>query len=425
MAYSVKNDKLRRTATDSTDYQALMDRAASAGDYRTAAQYEQKRNAKIDAMDALDLNPNGYTKSSRYANYLDRESVLDQGSRMDAAAIEDLYTRMSQQQEAAIDASTSSAVAQLEQARADAQKDFAARQARVNMDEAQARDRQVLYAAARGDRGGITAHQYDSIANAAANQRQAIEQERQALAADTNRQMADLRAQGEFKKAEALLKITQQQLSQLWELQQYEDSTRMAEDKLAMQQAGLTGIYKGQKTFDALQEEEADRLQAQKQAYQVAMEMIRAGQMPSDGLLTSAGMFGEKSTYQNMANLYKSQMAAKKTSSGSGSRNSGSSAATETSLFDQMVKLGISDYENAYAYLSGHKSNFSDKQIANNAENYMNWLRKQNGELEILESVDGQLVSSDVVQAYLRLGMIRAVVQNGRTEYHWAENVAE
>lgn len=423
MAYSVKSDNLRRTATDSTDYQALMDRAASAGDYRTAAQYEQKRNTKIDAMDALDLNPNGYTKSSLYANYLDR------GSAMDAAAIEDLYSRMREQQDAAVDASVSSAVAQREQARADAQKDFDAQQARVNIDEAQARDRQVLYAAARGDRGGITAHQYDSISNTAANQRQAIEQQRQALAADTNRQIADLRAQGEFKKAEALLKITQQQLSQLWELQQHEDDQRLQQEKLAMQQADLTGLYHGKPTYDALRKtQEWDyetRQQAQKQAYQVAMEMIRAGQMPSDNLLTSAGMLEEKNTYQNMANLYKSQMAAKKTSSGSGSRSSGSSASTETSLFDQMVKLGISDYENAYAYLSGHKSNFSDKQIANNAENYMNWLRKQNGELEILENVDGQLLSSDVVQAYLRLGMIRAVVQNGRTEYHWAENVAQ
>ncbi|MBR5285152.1 MAG: hypothetical protein IKU27_08915, partial [Clostridia bacterium] len=127
-------------------------------------------------------------------------------------------------------------------------------------------------------------------------------------------------------------------------------------------------------------------------------------------------------------NLYKSQLTAKTTSSGSGSGNksSGSSASTSAnSLFEQMVKLGISDYENAYAYLSGHKSNFTDKQVANNAEGYMNWLRKQNGELEILENVDGQLVSSDVVQAYVRLGMIRVVTENGRTQYHWAENVAQ
>ncbi|MBR5284182.1 MAG: hypothetical protein IKU27_03955 [Clostridia bacterium] len=350
-------------------------------------------------------------------------------SRMDAAAIESLYAQMRETEEASIDGSVASAVAQLEQAQADAQKDFDARQAQVDLDEAQARDRQVLYAAARGDRGGITARQYDSISNTASKGRQTIEQQRQALATETNRQIADLRAQGEFRKADALLQLTQQQLSQLWELQQYEDNQQLQAEKLAMQQADLTGMYNGEKTYDAARAEQewdyTTQQQAQKQAYQVAMEMIRAGQMPSDSLLQSAGMLAEKTTYQNMANLYKTQLTAKTTSSGSSSKSSGSSATSETSLFEQMVKLGISDYENAYAYLSGHKSNFTDKQVANNAEGYMNWLRKQNGQMEILENVDGQLVSSDVVQAYVRLGMIRVVTENGRTQYHWAENVAQ
>ena len=72
MAVTVKSasskDELYRKATDSTDYQSLIDRAVSDGDYRSAAQYEQQRNSKIDAMDALGLNPNGYSKSNQYSS---------------------------------------------------------------------------------------------------------------------------------------------------------------------------------------------------------------------------------------------------------------------------------------------------------------------------------------------------------------------
>lgn len=439
MAYTVKNAKqdeaLRRTATDSTDWQALIDRAVSAGDYRSAAQYEQKRNAKIDAMDALDLNPNGYGKTDLYSAYLDRESLLDRSDRMDASAIEELYRQMGVSQSASIDRSVEQAVGQLEQAREDAQKDFAARQAQVSIDEAQARDRQVLYAAARGDRGGITARQYDSISNTAANNRQAIAREQQVLATDTARQIANLRAQGEFQKAEAALQLAQQQLSQLWELQQYDDSIRLQEEKLDLQTAGVTGIYKGQQTRDALQTEAENQVQARKLAYQMAMAMIESGTMPSDSLLESAGMLGEKASYQNMVKLVQAQMAVKKASGSS--VGSGKTSTDAASLFEQMRSAGITDYESAYAFVSGHKNNYTDKQVQTNAENYLVWLSRRPDETSAEISaentkngtngfvdVDGQTVAMDVVRAYVRLGMIRQVTRSGRTEYHWADGVA-
>ncbi len=419
-----QNDALYQTASDSTDYQALIDRAVSAGDYRSAAQYEQKRNAKIDAMDALGLNPNQYSKTSLYTDYLDRKSVLDDQNRMDAGAIEELYRQMSQAKADAVDFTVQSAVAQLGQAREGAQKDFAAQRDQINIDEAQARDRQVLYAAARGDRGGITARQYDSISNTAANSRRAIAQQQQQLADETNRQIADLRAQGEFQKAEAVLQLAQQQLSHLWELQQYTDSVRLQEDKLNMQQADLTGIYNGSKTYAAQQAEKEWEKAARKQAYEMAMEMIRGGSLPSACLLESAGMLDDKATYQNMANLYRAQLTAK--SSTGGSKTYSKTDSDPTSLFTQMMAGGIEDYETAYAYLSGHKNNYSDKQVENNARNYMTWLQKQRGDLLYLENVDGQLVSSDVIRAYVRLGMIREVVDSGgKKTYHWAENVAQ
>ena len=68
----------------------------------------------------------------------------------------------------------------------------------VDRDEAKALDNQVLYAEARGDRGGIGMTQYGGIQNTAANSRQVINSAEVKLQTDTARQIADLRAQGEF-----------------------------------------------------------------------------------------------------------------------------------------------------------------------------------------------------------------------------------
>ena len=163
-------------------------------------------------------------------------------NRLTADDIKSVYSQMQNQANQQVDYSVQKGVADLERAQADAQQQFAQQQRQVNIQTAQARDQQALYAAARGDRGGITARQYNSIANTAANNRMLIEQQRQKLATDTARQIADLRAQGEFEKANNVLQIAQQQLAQLWELQQYEDQQaqiqkefdyQVSQDKLA------------------------------------------------------------------------------------------------------------------------------------------------------------------------------------------------
>jgi hypothetical protein len=55
---------------DKTDYSALIKKAVAEGDYVAAAKYEQKRNEKIDALNALGQNPNGYKKTFDYQKYL-------------------------------------------------------------------------------------------------------------------------------------------------------------------------------------------------------------------------------------------------------------------------------------------------------------------------------------------------------------------
>jgi hypothetical protein len=58
---------------DSTDYSALINKAVAVGDYKAAAQYEQKRNEKIDAMIAAGMT--GYEKTYKYASYLNSSSA--------------------------------------------------------------------------------------------------------------------------------------------------------------------------------------------------------------------------------------------------------------------------------------------------------------------------------------------------------------
>ena len=98
----------------------------------------------------------------------------------------------------------------------------------VDRDERQALDNQVLYAEARGDRGGLGQAQYGSIQNTAAVNRLAVNQAQTKLATDTARQVADLRAQGEFEKADKLLEISQNYLGKLMDLYQYAQSTNVS-----------------------------------------------------------------------------------------------------------------------------------------------------------------------------------------------------
>lgn len=262
----------------------------------------------------------------------------EQPNRLTAADIEALYQKMQDQQNAKIDYTVQQAVDELNRAQEDAQKGFADQRNKVNIEEAQARDAEVLYAAARGDRGGITGRQYNSINNTAANNRAAINQAQQQLATDTARQIADLRAQGEFEKADALLQIAQQQLAQLWELQQYNDNLIMQEQQMAMQESQLTGQYNGTPTIDvqladrefdynvqqaqreweqALKEYNFNVSQSEREwAYEIAMQSISAGIVPTADILSAAGI--DSNTASQMASIYKASLTASKKTTGGG-----------------------------------------------------------------------------------------------------------
>lgn len=209
--------------------------------------------------------------------------------------ITNFYQQLQEQSAAQNKYTVEQAAQELQRAQEDAQKGYLKQQNQVNINEAQARDAHVLYAAARGDRGGITARQYDSIANTAARNRTDIQAAQQKLATDTARQIADLRARGEFEQANNVLQIAQQQLAQLWDLQKYEANKEIQEQQLAMQEANLTGQYNGEKTYAA---QEAER----SWAYDVAMQNIQLGIMPDAGVLKAAGI--DAAQAEMMAYIY-------------------------------------------------------------------------------------------------------------------------
>ena len=121
----------------------------------------------------------------------------------------------------AVNYAVSSGITDLQRNLQDSKALYQTQRNQVDADEAKALDNQVLYAEARGDRGGIGKAQYGGIQNTAANNRAAVNSAQVKLTTDTNRQIADLRAKGEFEKADKVLEISNKYLTELQNLEKW------------------------------------------------------------------------------------------------------------------------------------------------------------------------------------------------------------
>lgn len=124
------------------------------------------------------------------------------------------------------------AVLQLLQAQKEARSRYQTQRDQISRDERNALDNAALYAETRGDRGGIGHTQYSRIMAEADAGRQAVNSAQAQLAADTARQIAQLRAEGEFQKADDLLQISQTYLLKLLELEKWAAGHRLDQEKL-------------------------------------------------------------------------------------------------------------------------------------------------------------------------------------------------
>lgn len=279
------------------------------------------------------------------------------------------YQNAQQQQQNTIDFGTNQAILELLRNKQDAEAQYQEQRNQIAIDEAKAKDNQALYAEARGDKGGIGAAQYDAIMNTAAQNRLAVNSAQTKLATDTSRQIADLRAQGEYEKADALLTLSQQYLSQLMSLEQWaaEYNLSVAQFNASLQQwqaefdlkvADLLGSYNGQQTLSAKQfafnqQQYYDEQQAaQEQKLASAGEiLLAAGIMPSTSQLAALGM--TETEAQSYITAQKVAAAAKAKSS-----SSGGGGGTVTSMdYDGLFKA---------ARDSGNPQSF----IANNYKKY-------------------------------------------------------
>ena len=267
------------------------------------------------------------------------------------------------QQTGKIDYATEKGVQELQRAEEDAKAKFQTQRDQVDADEARAKDNQVLYAEARGDKGGIGQAQYDSIMNTAAQNRLQVNSAQTKLSTDTARQIADLRAQGEFEKADALLTLSQNYLSQLMSLEQWALEYNLSVDQFnasleqwkaqyEMQVSEITGTFRGSPTFSASQAERSTLASA-------GEALLKMGIMPSADQLAAMGLTDQQAkSYVTAAKL---QASAKGSKSGksSGSSSGGSFASTGSGdVYQAMFDSGIENEGQAYNYLlkQGYKS---------------------------------------------------------------------
>lgn len=258
-----------------------------------------------------------------------------------------------QQSNGKIDYAVAKAVADLERALADAQPQFKEQAESVDRDARQAMDNSALYAEMRGDKGGIGQEQYNSIQNTQAQNHLAVQQAQTKLATDTQRQIADLRAQGEFEKANAALEITQNYLAQLISLEQwaaeynlsveqFNESVRQWEASYNMEMQKLqTSQNQWQAEFDY-----AKQLNSKNQLASMGEALLSAGIPLTDEQLKAMGITGEQASQF----LIQQQLAAAQQESSKGGK--------------QELSISDVDLNSAYDYLYSNGLNADSKDDA-------------------------------------------------------------
>jgi len=201
------------------------------------------------------------------------------------------YEEAQKQMEKSVDAATEAAVAEVENSVADANAQLQEQRDAVELAAATAADNSALYAELRGDKGGIGRAQYDSIQNTAARNHAEINRTQTAFARDAAVEIAALQAKGEYEKAEKLLDITQERLSALSKLEQwqaeyaadreeFQEKLRQWQAEYELAAAKVTGIT----ASGALTADSKAKLAALGEA------MLKKGLMPSAAQLAAMGM---------------------------------------------------------------------------------------------------------------------------------------
>lgn len=329
------------------------------------------------------------------------------------------------QQEGAIDYATNKGVADLERAEEDAQEQFQTQQNQVDIDEAKAKDNQALYAEARGDRGGIGQAQYGQIQATAMQNRRAINSARTKLSTDTARAVADLRAQGEFEKADALLQLTQTYLGQLVELQQWgaEYSLNVAQFNAQLYQWQTEFNMQAQQynTSNEQWDKEFKYMVSQDERNRLAesgMAALSVGMRPSESQQAAMGYtdaqidaaIAQYELAQKMALEEHNASIAKKTGGGKTPEAEAKEPNAKTNPYEFLNFHGVADYNTAEALLSQF---YDDAYAAGLAEQYMDMVKSGKFDAPNVPTKDEMTVVETAAAKGLGIGPVSyAVVED-------------
>jgi len=208
-----------------------------------AVDWASKIQSNPDVLNQY-LNPNGKDQTAYLEDILkgnNPEYDVDIGKLEhinideEKAMLDQMKAAQEEQAVRSADRAVQQGTTDLQRQMQDAQEQFQTQRDQIDADEARSKDNQALYAEARGDRGGIGQAQYDAIQNNAATLRYNTQKEQASLAQDVKRQITDLRAQGEYQKADQLLNIAQNYLGQLMTLYQWAKETNLGVDEFNIQ----------------------------------------------------------------------------------------------------------------------------------------------------------------------------------------------
>jgi len=177
------------------------------------------KNGVIEAGDLVKSHPGGGKSGS--TGYNNGSSGSYGGGQAIGNGLDRWKTAAEQQVIQSNDYAVNRNIQALLQAQAESEAQLQNQRDQTYRDERNALDNSALYAETRGDRGGIGKAQYDAIQATALANRQAVNQAQTELTAATGREIANLRAQGEFEKADALLQIAQTYLEKLLDMEKW------------------------------------------------------------------------------------------------------------------------------------------------------------------------------------------------------------
>ncbi len=255
-----------------------------------------------------------------------------------------------QQHSASVDHAVEQAIAELQRSESTASDYYERQQEQISADELAARDNSALYAQLRGDKGGIGRAQYDAIAAAAAKNRRTVASAQTKLATDTARRISELRAQGEFEKADGLLGIAQSYLQQLMSLQQWAAEFGLESDKFeeSVRQWQAEFELKSAQYRQSLLSEQNRQLSSS--LAESGNALLKSGIMPNSAQLAAMGMDEAQAQAYIMGNELKGGY-----SGGAVKKEESEKAEKDwVSLREQMYTAGIKDNIDAMDYLTQH-----------------------------------------------------------------------